>query len=215
MMALGEASTLSDLFLARVRASPHALAYRQHTEQAWIDITWRDAEREVFGMPMGPIELADTVGLDICLSVAEMLSGPLKLQVPDRLRELVEQGHLGKKTGQGFYQFSAKGKPKIPAAKKRDDVPITERLILRLLNEAIACLREGVVEGADAVDAAMVYGTGFAPYLGGPMRYVESLGETGISHSLYRLSQEYGKRFTPDPGWGQPELFSHRSPRVT
>ena len=174
-----------------------------------------DRAAKDFGMPMGPIELADTVGLDICLSVAEMLSGPLKLQVPDRLRELVEQGHLGKKTGQGFYQFSAKGKPKIPAAKKRDDVPITERLILRLLNEAIACLREGVVEGADAVDAAMVYGTGFAPYLGGPMRYVESLGETGISHSLYRLSQEYGKRFTPDPGWGQPELFSHRSPRVT
>jgi len=86
-------------------------------------------------------------------------------------------------------------------------LPITERLVLRLLNEAVACLREKVVSNTDAVDAGMVYGTGFAPYLGGPMRYVESLGETGISHSLYRLSQEYGKRFAPDPGWSRTDLF--------
>jgi 3-hydroxyacyl-CoA dehydrogenase/enoyl-CoA hydratase/3-hydroxybutyryl-CoA epimerase len=89
-------------------------------------------------------------------------------------------------------------------------MPITERLILRLLNESVACLREGVVRETDAVDAGMVYGTGFAPFLGGPMRYIAALGETGISHSLYRLSQEYGKRFTPDPGWSQPELFARR-----
>jgi len=62
------------------------------------------------------------------------------------------------------------------------------------------------VREPDAVDAGMVYGTGFAPYLGGPMRYIQSLGETGIGHSLYRLSQEYGERFTPDPGWSRPEL---------
>lgn len=161
-----------------------------------------------FGMPMGPIELADTVGLDICLSVAEMLSAPLKIAVPDRLRALVEQGRLGKKSGEGFYRYTGKGQPKRPRRSKerRGHVPVTERLILRLLNEAMACLREGVVNDPDAVDAGMVYGTGFAPFLGGPMRYVESLGETGIGHSLYRLSQEYGERFTPDPGWSRPEL---------
>jgi 3-hydroxyacyl-CoA dehydrogenase/enoyl-CoA hydratase/3-hydroxybutyryl-CoA epimerase len=160
-----------------------------------------------FGMPMGPVELADAVGLDICHSVAQFLAGPLRVDVPKRLGELVAAGHLGKKSGQGFYKWDAKGRPQKAQAVPATDLPITERLILRQLNEAVACLREGVVREPDAVDAGMVYGTGFAPFLGGPMRYIASLGETGISHSLYRLSQEYGKRFTPDPGWSQPELF--------
>ena len=172
-----------------------------------------------FGMPMGPIELADSVGLDICLAVAETLSGPLGVPVPDELRELVAQGRLGKKTGHGFYRYDAKGRRKQGwrAGKKgraAAHIPITERLVLRLLNEAMACLREGVVADADGVDAGMVYGTGFAPYLGGPMRYAESLGTTGIGHSLYRLSQEYGERFAPDPGWSQPERFLRETPQA-
>ncbi len=164
-----------------------------------------------FGMPMGPIELADTVGLDICLAVAESLSGPLGLNVPERLRAMVEARQLGKKTGLGFYRYDAAGRPRRPRrAERHAEVPVTERLILRVLNEAMACLREGVVANAEAVDAGMVYGTGFAPYLGGPMRYAENMGATGISHSLYRLSEEYGERFTPDPGWSQPELLARR-----
>ncbi|MBI3899464.1 MAG: enoyl-CoA hydratase/isomerase family protein [Gammaproteobacteria bacterium] len=168
-----------------------------------------------FGMPMGPIELADTVGLDICLSVAEMLSGPLGIPVPARLREVVAEARLGKKSGYGFYRYDKNGRRRSARAgdgKAISRVPITERLVLRLLNEAVACLREGVVSDADAVDAGMVYGTGFAPYLGGPMRYADSLGTTGIGHSLYRLSQEYGERFTPDTGWSQPELFTRSAP---
>ncbi|MFP5350048.1 MAG: 3-hydroxyacyl-CoA dehydrogenase NAD-binding domain-containing protein [Gammaproteobacteria bacterium] len=169
-----------------------------------------DRAAKEFGMPMGPIELADAVGLDICLSVAEMLSQPLSIPVPELLRRMVERGQLGKKSGQGFYRYDRKGRRRralsIARARRAGPVPITERLVLRLLNEAMACLREGVVTDADAIDAGMVYGTGFAPYLGGPMRYVESLGETGIGHSLYRLSQEYGERFTPDVGWSKPEL---------
>jgi 3-hydroxyacyl-CoA dehydrogenase/enoyl-CoA hydratase/3-hydroxybutyryl-CoA epimerase len=168
-----------------------------------------------FGMPVGPIELADTIGLDICLSVAEMLAGPLGVPVPAELRELVAHGRLGKKSGHGFYRYDAKGRARRRLRSKADrlppHVPVTERLVLRLLNEAMACLREGVVNDPSDVDAAMVYGTGFAPYLGGPMRYAESLGATGIGHSLYRLSQEYGERFTPDPGWSQPELLTPRS----
>jgi 3-hydroxyacyl-CoA dehydrogenase/enoyl-CoA hydratase/3-hydroxybutyryl-CoA epimerase len=171
-----------------------------------------DGAATEFGMPMGPITLADTVGLDICLSVAEELAGPLRIEVPARLRELVGRGHLGRKSGQGFYRYDARGKKQSPPPEKiAADVPVTERLVLRLLNEAVACLREGVVADADAVDAGMVYGTGFAPFLGGPMRYVESLGVTGISHSLHRLSQEYGPRFNPDAGWTRPELFHRRA----
>jgi 3-hydroxyacyl-CoA dehydrogenase/enoyl-CoA hydratase/3-hydroxybutyryl-CoA epimerase len=164
-----------------------------------------------FGMPMGPIELADTVGLDICLSVAKELAGPLGVTVPERLSAMVEQGQLGKKSGRGFYRYDARGRPKRDKRIRPNDVPVTERLVLRVLNETMACLREGVVQDADAIDAGMVYGTGFAPYLGGPMRYVESMGETGISHSLYRLSEEYGERFTPDAGWSQTGLLVRAS----
>lgn len=164
-----------------------------------------------FGMPMGPVLLADAVGLDICLSVAEMLSGPLGIEVPERLREIVAKGDLGKKSGKGFYKYDKSGKPHRRSVQGNSDSPITERLVLRMLNEAVACLREGVVDDADAVDAGMVFGTGFAPYLGGPMRYAEALGETGISSSLTRLAQEYGPRFKPDLAWGKPGLLARRA----
>ena len=176
-----------------------------------VSIVTIDQAATEFGMPVGPIELADNVGLDICLSVAEELSEPLHMEVPDKLRELVRQGQLGRKSGQGFYRYNARGRRESPPPDKTAaDIPITERLVLRLLNEAMACLREAVVGDADAVDAGMVYGTGFAPFLGGPMRYIDSLGVTGIGHSLHRLSQEYGPRFKPDAGWSQPELLQRR-----
>ena len=199
-------------FLVNRILMPYLLEAVKMAEEGVSLVTIDNAAIE-FGMPMGPITLADTVGLDICLSVAEELAGPLNIDVPERLREIVGKGHLGRKSGQGFYQYDARGKKQTPPPDKiAADVPVTERLVLRLLNEAIACLREGVVTDADAVDAGMVYGTGFAPFLGGPMRYVESLGVTGISHSLHRLSQEYGPRFNPDPGWTNPELLARRAP---
>jgi len=197
-------------FLVNRILMPYLLEAVKLVEEG-VSLTTVDHAAIEFGMPMGPIELADSVGLDICLSVAQELSGPLHLEVPEKLRELVGQKFLGRKTGRGFYHYDARGRRQTPPPDKTAaDVPITERLILRLLNEAVACLREGVVGDADAVDAGMVYGTGFAPFLGGPMRYVESLGITGISHSLYRLSQEYGPRFQPDPGWSQAELLTRR-----
>lgn len=163
-----------------------------------------------FGMPMGPILLADTVGLDICLSVAEELSAPLGLKVPQRLRDLVAAGKLGKKSGSGFYNYDARGKQLNRGKRSNTREPITERLILRMVNEAVACLREGVVSDLDSIDAGMVYGTGFAPYLGGPMRYAETLGDVGICNTLRRLAQEYDKRFEPDSGWTRREIFTHQ-----
>ncbi|HJX57711.1 MAG TPA: 3-hydroxyacyl-CoA dehydrogenase NAD-binding domain-containing protein, partial [Thiobacillus sp.] len=160
-----------------------------------------------FGMPMGPILLADTVGLDICLSVAEELAGPLGIQVPQRLRDTVAAGHLGKKSGRGFYTYDKQGKARNRGKRGATQVPVTERLILRMVNESVACLREGVVTDLDSIDAGMVYGTGFAPYLGGPMRYAETLGDVGICSTLRRLTQEYNQRFEPDAGWTRRELF--------
>jgi 3-hydroxyacyl-CoA dehydrogenase/enoyl-CoA hydratase/3-hydroxybutyryl-CoA epimerase len=156
-----------------------------------------------FGMPMGPILLADTVGLDICLSVAEILAKQLHGTVPERLRELVAAGRLGRKSGQGFYSY--KGDKQEVAAKPGHDhkAPgdITDRLMFRYFNEAMACLREGVVADADLLDAGMIFGTGFAPFRGGPMHYVQGSGLPRAQQRLEELEMAYGERFHPDPAW--------------
>jgi 3-hydroxyacyl-CoA dehydrogenase/enoyl-CoA hydratase/3-hydroxybutyryl-CoA epimerase len=154
-----------------------------------------------FGMPMGPIHLADTVGLDICLSVAEELAEPLGMSVPSRLRSMVEKKHLGKKTGRGFYRYDKNGQPRRGRGRVRTDIPLTDRLILRQLNEAAACLREQVVADGEAVDVGMVYGTGFAPFRGGPVRYARVEGIDSIEHRLHTLVEAFGPRFQPDAGW--------------
>ncbi len=162
-----------------------------------------------FGMPMGPIELADTVGLDICLSVAEELAGPLGVPVPAPLKELVASGRLGKKSGQGFYRWDGRGRPRVARAPSGGIPPrLAERLVLRMLNEAAACLREGIVSGADAVDAGMVYGTGFAPFRGGPMHHARTLGAERVREMLDELARECGARYHPDAGWSDPALFA-------
>jgi len=155
-----------------------------------------------FGMPIGPIELADNVGLDICLSVADILSKSLDLQVSDELRKKVENGKLGRKSGSGFYQYK-KGKPRYEKINMEAYAveEITDRLILQILNEAKACLHEGVVQDSDLVDAGMIFGTGFAPFRGGPIHYLENRGEQVIQERLYFLKEKHGERFTPHAGW--------------
>jgi 3-hydroxyacyl-CoA dehydrogenase/enoyl-CoA hydratase/3-hydroxybutyryl-CoA epimerase len=155
-----------------------------------------------FGMPMGPIQLADTVGLDICLSVAEILAKQLHGTVPERLRDLVTAGHLGRKSGQGFYKYK-EGKPVKAKPDKEDKIApeITDRLMFRYFNEAVACLREGVVADADLLDAGMIFGTGFAPFRGGPMHYIDKTGLPSGRQRLEELEHVYGERFHPDPAW--------------
>jgi 3-hydroxyacyl-CoA dehydrogenase/enoyl-CoA hydratase/3-hydroxybutyryl-CoA epimerase len=155
-----------------------------------------------FGMPMGPIALADKVGLDICLSVAENLSQYVGGKVPDRLRDMVKEGKLGVKSGRGFYEYR-NGKPtktsKVDAASIPSD--ISDRMILRMLNEAVACLSEKVVTDADLLDAGMIFGTGFAPFLGGPMQYARSRGIKTVVARLDQFAKQYGDRFKPHSGW--------------
>ncbi|HKF10475.1 MAG TPA: 3-hydroxyacyl-CoA dehydrogenase NAD-binding domain-containing protein [Xanthobacteraceae bacterium] len=162
-----------------------------------------DAAAETFGMPMGPIELADTVGLDICLHVAETLQSALERPMPDvsqALRGKVELDHLGRKTGRGFYEW------RYGKAMKERDAPkpteeMTDRLILPMLDVAVGCLREGVVADEDTLDGAMIFATGFAPFRGGPMHYARTRGAANIRAALERLAQRYGERFRPDAGW--------------
>lgn len=156
-----------------------------------------------FGMPMGPILLADTVGLDICLSVAEILSQQLNRgTVPPRLRELVAAGRLGKKSGKGFYTYQG-DKPVLVKPDKgyRPPPDITDRLMFRYFNEAMACLREGVVADADLLDAGMIFGTGFAPFRGGPLHFAEHTGGATVRRRLEELNRQHGERFVPDAGW--------------
>ena len=157
-----------------------------------------------FGMPMGPIFLADTVGLDICLSVAEILGAALGLSVPDKLRKKVEAGDLGVKSGQGFYRYQNGKQVKnktAPDSSSEQSEDIADRLVLQMLNESIACLREGVIEDNDLVDVGMIFGTGFAPFLGGPMHYMEQRGRQVIIDRLKELEGQYGERFGADAGW--------------
>ena len=162
-----------------------------------------DAAAENFGMPMGPIELADTVGLDICLHVAEMLKASLDRPMPDvsqTLRSKVEMGQLGRKSGKGFYDWK-NGKPVKARDARKPTGEMADRLILPMIAACVACLREGVVEDEDTVDGAMIFATGFAPFRGGPLHYARTRGVADIRAELERLAQRYGERFRPDPGW--------------
>ena len=130
-----------------------------------------DEAAVAFGMPMGPIELADTVGLDICLAVGRMLGHDG--EPPRRLAEHVAAGRLGKKTGQGFYAW-VNGRPQKQAAPAEASADLGRRLVDPLVAEAKSALAEGIVEDADLVDAGAIFGAGFAPFRGGPLQYARS-----------------------------------------
>lgn len=154
-----------------------------------------------YGMPMGPIELADTVGLDVALSVSRVFAAEFRKSIPTRLEELVEAGRLGKKTGRGFYTYK-KGKPvKNGSLARLAHGDLTDRLIYPLLNECVACLREGITEDADLIDAGVIFGTGFAPFRGGPLSYIRETGPARVHERLLELEKRHGDRFRPDPGW--------------
>jgi 3-hydroxyacyl-CoA dehydrogenase/enoyl-CoA hydratase/3-hydroxybutyryl-CoA epimerase len=157
-----------------------------------------------FGMPMGPIELADLVGLDVCLHVGRILSAAGGGPAPDAVAPLVEAGKLGRKSGQGLYEWR-EGKPVKPPVDPSAPVPedLQDRLMLALVNEAMAVLREGVVGDADLIDAGVIFGSGFAPFRGGPLRYARERGVASIVESLEVLARRHGERFRPDPGWQQ------------
>jgi 3-hydroxyacyl-CoA dehydrogenase/enoyl-CoA hydratase/3-hydroxybutyryl-CoA epimerase len=162
-----------------------------------------DAAAVSFGMPMGPVELADQVGLDICLHVAETLKASLDRPMPDVshwLKKKVDSGELGLKTGKGFYDWkNGKAVKDRDAPKPTDDM--TDRLILPMIDVGVGCLREGVVADEETVDGAMIFATGFAPFRGGPLHYAKSRGVAEVRQMLWQFSERYGERFRPDPGW--------------
>lgn len=155
-----------------------------------------------FGMPMGPITLADTVGLDICASVAKYLGKYMNTKVPQRLLNMVEQGKLGRKSGQGFYQY--KNGKQVKSKDVSYDKPleeISDRLVLRMIDESFACLREGVVQDGDLVDAGMIFGTGFAPFRGGPINYAKTKGIAELFQQYQKQRESRGEKVDPSKSW--------------
>jgi 3-hydroxyacyl-CoA dehydrogenase / enoyl-CoA hydratase / 3-hydroxybutyryl-CoA epimerase len=171
-----------------------------------IDKAVIDAAAEKFGMPMGPIELADQVGLDICLAVGDMLRskfGDLLPPTPAWLRDKVSKGELGRKTGKGFYVWTGgkANKAQAPSNTTEPNPEMIDRLILPMSNVCVACLREGIVDDPDMVDGAMIFGTGYAPFRGGPLNYARTRGAENVASTLRKLAEKFGGRFTPDAGW--------------
>ena len=180
-----------------------------------VDTQRIDRLIEDFGMPMGPLTLADEVGLDVGLKVAHVLEDAFgsRMQVPPVLETAVGDGAmLGKKTGSGFYTYRKGKKQPNPAAEKWakksggrtggqgiSDEQIVDRTILTMVNEAARCLEEGVVDTPEALDMGMLMGTGFAPFHGGLLRWADSRGVDNIAKRLNTLTSDLGDRFQPAP----------------
>lgn len=172
-----------------------------HLAEEGVPLAEIDKAAEAFGMPMGPVELADSVGLDVAMHVSEVLGASMDRPVPAALKAKVDAGQLGRKSGEGYYRWE-NGKAVKPATDGAN-VPtdIEDRLILSMLNESVACLSENVVSDADLLDAGVIFGTGFAPFRGGPLNYAKERGVTAVVLRLNELSKAHGERFEPHSGW--------------
>jgi 3-hydroxyacyl-CoA dehydrogenase/enoyl-CoA hydratase/3-hydroxybutyryl-CoA epimerase len=172
-----------------------------------------------FGMPMGPLEVLDQVGLDVAAHVAGAMSPVVQSRFPpnEAFRQFVERGWLGQKSGVGFYRYRGKKKKVnhdvhglFKAAGSSDEGDISaslpasvrmqearERMVLLMVNEAAMCLAEHLAEDATLIDLAMVLGTGWAPHRGGPLRYALDRGVGKVVEKLRELRGRHGARFEP------------------
>jgi 3-hydroxyacyl-CoA dehydrogenase / enoyl-CoA hydratase / 3-hydroxybutyryl-CoA epimerase len=173
----------------------------EHLDEAMLD----------FGMPMGPMRLLDEVGLDVALHVAQTLAAGFgeRLQVPAILRQMVDAGQIGRKSGSGFYLYgSSKKQESNPRAMNYvqsqtagglTPKELQERMYFLMVNEAARCLEEQIVYNPGDIDFAMIMGTGFAPFRGGPLRYADSLGVEKIVGAMKVLVDFGAAQFTPCP----------------
>jgi len=168
-----------------------------------------DASMRNFGMPMGPFEVVDEVGIDVARKVASVLSAafPGRIQPTPILEKLQTAGRLGRKNGLGFYRHAGRKRtpdPAVPAllgikaARRPQNLDaLAERMALAMVNEGARCVEEGIVSGADAVDVAMIFGAGFPPFRGGVLRWADALGAAHVVARLRALQSAKGVRFEP------------------
>jgi 3-hydroxyacyl-CoA dehydrogenase/enoyl-CoA hydratase/3-hydroxybutyryl-CoA epimerase len=179
------------------------MAEAMELAESGVPLAEIDRAAEAFGMPMGPVELVDSVGIDVALHVSKVLGAAMNRPVPQKLADMVDAGQLGRKSGHGFYRWE-NGKAVKPAAGASAAIDdIQDRLILPMVNEAVACLHDGVVSNDDLLDAGVIFGTGFAPFRGGPLNYARERGVDDILARLNEFTQRYGERFTPHEGFSR------------
>lgn len=169
-----------------------------------------DRSMKRFGFPVGPIQLLDEVGLDVAHKGSLVMHEALgdRLTPIDGLGRMIDDGRLGRKSGRGFYRYE-KGKRKgvdqsvyevlSVNARPVPNIDIEKRLVFALLNEAARALDEGVVRSARDGDVGAVFGIGYPPFQGGPLRQLDDIGAARAVDVLERLSQAYGDRFAPAP----------------
>jgi 3-hydroxyacyl-CoA dehydrogenase/enoyl-CoA hydratase/3-hydroxybutyryl-CoA epimerase len=169
-----------------------------------------DREMVRFGMPMGPLELLDQVGLDVAAHIARSVRPAFGDRFPANpaFEQMAERGWLGQKNRWGFYRYQGRKRSVNEAAVAvlREGAPADaaadrarDRMVLSMVNEAARCLGEGLAEGAGAIDLAMVLGTGWAPHRGGPLHYADDRGAAEVVRALDGLARQVGPRFEPSP----------------
>jgi len=168
-----------------------------------------------FGMPVGPVTLADEVGIDVTSHVAKFLSkADLGVRMDGGnialMEDMISKGWLGKKSGQGFYTYDPKKKGKTISSDVESYVrefvkqdlklgkdEIQNRIISRLVNEAAKCLEDEIIANPVVGDIGLVFGTGFAPFRGGPFRYLDQVGVAGYVDMMNSFADKYGPQFEP------------------
>jgi len=189
-----------------------------------VDIDVIDRTMHRFGMPAGPLEVLDQVGLDVAAHIARTIAPAFgeRLRVHAAFAELAASGLLGHKDGAGFYRYKGKRKKVnrkafalVRGIGERQGIPflgplsrtertaiVRDRLVGLMISEAFRCLEEKLVADADTLDLAMVLGSGWAPHRGGPLRYARDRGLPEMTRLLSALAERFGPRFAP-PSFGQ------------
>jgi 3-hydroxyacyl-CoA dehydrogenase/enoyl-CoA hydratase/3-hydroxybutyryl-CoA epimerase len=180
-----------------------------HLIHEGLDFEYVDKVVKDFGMPMGPFVLNDEVGLDTACKAAKSIEAAYgeRMKTLPHVGVLVEAGLLGRKSGKGFYIHEGKERKRNPEVDRLmgletkgaqpSDGEIIDRLMLAKVNEAARCLEEGVVEKPEYLDMAMILGTGFPPFRGGPLRYADQRGLDQVVQRLRQLESTHGLRFAP------------------
>jgi enoyl-CoA hydratase/long-chain 3-hydroxyacyl-CoA dehydrogenase len=178
-----------------------------------VQLEAMDKAMKKFGMPVGPVTLADEVGIDVTSHVASFLSNAdlgVRMEGGDisLMQTMIGKGWLGKKSGQGFYTYDGKKKTINAEVKahvkefvQRDlglgEKEIQDRIVSRFVNEAAKCLEDEIIENPVVGDIGLVFGTGFAPFRGGPFRYLDQVGVAKYVGMMNGFADKYGPQFEP------------------